>query len=1196
MTHANPNPRSWRKALSTTASAMALAVAGAATAITPAEAIPYRDDVGDGGSQAFAAGWDGVVQIFMWDQASGSIFFNCTGSMVNARTVLTAAHCLNSRSSEDYGFGGSTVPIIAYGPDTFVPLFNWIGTDRQFVDDLNGLTFGIDAIVHPDGAIDGFPFPAADVAMIATLDPLYTLPTYSMLFSPIPSDVFEQGVLVNQIGYGTFHAGSTDAGSINGKRRAGENMLGLLASQSDFFQALAQNEGAGSPAPSDNQLLYWTDFDLPDRTGECTRGADPLFALPNSISCDDWDGFSGVFMDGDTVILPGPSIDYFPGDALPNEVATAGGDSGGPLMAMNIHDQPLILGVLSGGFIPGFFHAAGQSYGEVSYYNPLFTVHDFISENNPYKYVSAVAGNGVWSDPEHWVQTMDPNYFIYDGGEIVNGLPDTPAEGLDGRRPTEGVVFDTPVGEYDTGDDAASAEASGFTATGDIASRNPAQAASNDKAEAVLVMDDASAPAQTATGGKTATPVMDTGPATTDLTASGVVADASGQLADAGRSDPLAQSGSATSLGVASGPGSTGFVPNNTFGAIGTAFANPAQFFEVTLDAAGTTTLDMHVEIDKLNIRGTGAALDIASDWSLFSNINVEVFDGSLNVDGLLGSRELVLWGGELTGSGDILLFEPNLLFGNGLYQPGTLFNIAGTVNPGSSAGTGTLTLDGDYVQASAGRLLIEYDDAGSDHLLVFGNASLAGAVGFMPLGGALPRYGDSGTFLTVAGTTVGTFDTVLDMPGVLTPVVTYSAGQASFRLDALPFATQATFTNFFQVNLADALDDARDTDYAALANIYGPLDLLAGDDLTLALDSMSPYEAVMFDRTARLHVNALNSALMGQLGGRFGASATDLSMALASAERHANGLADTQSMGGAKSLFRNVFSGGDDSAGVDNGFRLFGDIGMIHGTAALIYGTDRADVQGHFTLLGFEAGLAPGWSGGLAVGFADSEADGPASLGRISADSQTSQISAFASYRGERLSLSGHINMADLESDAQREVNLGGLTTASGADLAGDSIGGGIVLDYLATAPDAGFRLIPTASLEFASFDFDAVETVGGSASLDIAARDVESVIARLGATLDFDAGNWRPMIYVGVAQEMGDGGESYNAAFSDAPSVTFGAAGDISLDTMWIETGLGVERSYGNGSTLSLSVQTEIDRDYLERESATVSYALPF
>ncbi|WP_430430923.1 trypsin-like serine protease [Oceanicaulis sp.] len=325
-----------------------------------AQAIPFRDDVGDEGAQEFAQGWDGVVQIYLWNRVTGGIGFNCTGSMINARTVISAAHCFDANPEQVYADApGSLTPIIAFGPDTFVPLFNWINTNQQFVDDLNGLTFGVDLMMHPDSEVNGVnTFPAADVAMIALANPLYTLPTYGMLFSPIPEDVFNEGVLVNQIGYGTFHPGSdNDAGSINGRRRAGENMLGLMASQSDFFQALA-GENAGSPVPSDNQLLYWTDFDLPGRTGTCVR-ANLGATAEDSIFCDDNVPGDGVRLDGDTVILPGPSIDYFPGDALPNEAATGGGDSGGPLMAMNLFNNPLLLGVLSGGFVDGFFTPLG---------------------------------------------------------------------------------------------------------------------------------------------------------------------------------------------------------------------------------------------------------------------------------------------------------------------------------------------------------------------------------------------------------------------------------------------------------------------------------------------------------------------------------------------------------------------------------------------------------------------------------------------------------------------------------------------------------------------------------------------------------------------------------------------------------------------------------------------------------------------
>ncbi|MFW5660163.1 MAG: trypsin-like serine protease, partial [Oceanicaulis sp.] len=414
-----------KKTLKTAFLAAASAAVIATGLSSAGHAIPFRDDVGDEGAQEFAAPWDGVIQIYALRESDGAIFFNCTGSMINPRTVISAAHCFNSQPTGSWGIGNGTRPIIAYGPDTFDALFNWIDFNEQFIDDRNGLTFGL-SVILPDGAdVLNENFPAQDVALIPVIDPLHTLPTYGMLFSPIPEDVFNAGVHVNMIGYGSYGPGSSASVGINGRRRAGENMLGFLGSFNDFFSALAQSDQT-APGKDNTQLTYWVDFDLPGRTDTCPRGPDSLFGLPDSVECTDWDGASGTFMDGDTVILPGPSIDIFEGDALPNEVATDGGDSGGPLMAMNLAANPLILGVLSGGFIDGFFHAAGQQYGSVSYYNPLFAYHQFISENNPYKYVTAAAGDGLWSDATRWSQTMDPNYFIYENGQIVNGLPDTP--------------------------------------------------------------------------------------------------------------------------------------------------------------------------------------------------------------------------------------------------------------------------------------------------------------------------------------------------------------------------------------------------------------------------------------------------------------------------------------------------------------------------------------------------------------------------------------------------------------------------------------------------------------------------------------------------------------------------------------------------------------------------------------------------
>ena len=1161
----------FKKTLTSTTSAMVLALAGV-TAMTaaPAEAIPFRDDVGDSGAQAFAAGWDGVVQIFYWDQGSGGIFFNCTGSMINARTVITAAHCFNSQPDSTYGFGQSAVPIVAYGTDTFDALFNWIGTGEQFLSDTQGLSFAVDTINHPDGQFGVEDFPGADVTLLALQDPLYTLPTYGMLFSPIPTDVFDAGVLVNQIGYGSFHPGSTDGGGINGLRRAGENMLGLMGSQNDFFNALGQNALYNGPASS-NQSLYWTDFDLPDRTGSCVRGPDPfLLGATNSIVCDDNNGFDGGFIDGDTLILPGPSIDYFPGDALPNEVATAGGDSGGPLMAMNLYDNPLILGVLSGGFVPGFFHASGQTYGEVSYYNPLFNFHQFISENNPYKYVSANAGDGNWSDATHWVQTMDPNYFIYNGsGEIVNGLPTGPEPGVGGTGPQEGIVFDTPAETFTTSGGAPapqepldSQKGNGFAVADATVAPGGFQTLSGD-----LASDDSANGLVTAAGGtgtvsSAASSIAGKAPVQDDV--AGVFTDfvATGFIADAGLAEAPAggwagQSDSTGNRGAATGPGSTDFVPDNNYG-FGSAVA---QFFEVTLDANGTTTADLpFVEIDKLNIRGTGATLDILDTSTILAMINVEVFGGTLNVDGVLGSREVVLWGGLLTGTGTLDMFETNLLFGNGVFQAGTLFNINGVVNPGAMGATGTLELFGDYVQSSAGVFMADIDAGGvSDNLLIDGDYSLNGALVVNPVAGYLPRYGDSFEIITSTGTAIGSFAAVSDLPGVLRPVVNYGASTTGLTLEADAFSTQADFTNAFQTNIGSELDAARDTDYAALADVFGGLDLMSGSQLLSSLNSLAPWESVLFDRSTRMHDQVLNRALRNQIGEYWGYSGAG-DMTMAAAKQATGSTLDPE-----LSSLAMAASAKEGHGNHDGSSRVFGSFGLVSGDAETILGAEQSDLEGDYGLVGFDMPLGHNMRAGAAIGFADTDNTLSAMYGSTIASVETDQYSAFISYEEDRTHASLAIHYSQHESDSTRIVNVGS-SAPSAARYEADGFGVDASWRYDLSPEDGRYRAATVAGLSFNQVDFDGTSTTGAVAGLDIAA-----------------------------AKEFNDDAELFSAVFSDAPNVGAFAVEEDGRDTIWFEFASSLSTEVGGG-VLALNYESTFDRDYADGETVSVSFALPF
>jgi outer membrane autotransporter protein len=1120
-----------------------------------AQAIPFRDDVGDEGAQEFAQGWDGVVQIYLWNRVTGGISFNCTGSMINARTVISAAHCFDANPEQVYADGpGSLTPIIAFGPDTFVPLFNWIDTNQQFVDDLNGLTFGVDLMMHPSSEVNGVnTFPAADVAMIALANPLYTLPTYGMLFSPIPEDVFNEGVLVNQIGYGTFHPGSdTSAGNINGRRRAGENMLGLMASQSDFFQALA-GENASSPVPSDNQLLYWTDFDLPGRTGTCVR-ADLGATVEDSIVCDDNTPGDGVRLDGDTVILPGPSIDYFPGDALPNEVATAGGDSGGPLMAMNLFNNPLLLGVLSGGFVDGFFHSSGQSYGEVSYYNPLFTYHQWISENNPYKYVSALAGDGLWSDPDHWIQGLDPNYFVYnEDGEIVNGLPDGDEGGLDQRRPINGVVFDTPVADTDTGDDPAGSGANLINFSIDsLVATLPA-----DLRDAFAGYD------------------WSTGEALAPQTVSGLIQ-------------------------TLTGPGYTGFVPDNFYGGLNApAFEDPAQFFDVTLAAAGTTTLDLaNVEIDNLTLAGGDARLVINEGASLASLIGVNVIAGELAVNGDLFSRELMLWSGLLNGSGTISLFDPNSFFGNGVILDGAVYNIGGVVTAGAVGETGLLTLNGDYIQTAAGVLGVDWSADDADLLQVNGDVSLNGVIAVNPLGGYVPAYGDTRRILNFTGERVGEFsgDT---LPGVLFLTSTYGADFVSVTVDAADFATVADFQNPSQSGLAQYLDGARSSSYDDLETLYRGLDLQSGAQLAASFEALTPHEAFQSRRASRAHLETF-SAQMRDIALTQGPS-QDSAMGAAAFTARLMGADMRPSLNEASlALQAEDSASGPIMNDACNGIRLFAAGGQLDGEVRTT-NISEGDLEGHFGIVGADIQARDWLRVGAALGYASSEVENLGStIGFVTSEIDTLQVSAYAvAERGPILGMA-RLSSASHDTESRRSLSVGGQALAAEGSQESDTLEASLMGAYRIDPLEGWLRLTPLVSMTWSETEYDAGQQTGSAAAVNLSDSISTELVARAGlklnTSLTWGSARIEPQAYLGFAGDLLDGSETVYGSFTSAPGL-FSIAPGVNGDDEWSEISVGVTAYLPNNLTVAVSYEEIQDRkDLLSTQALSVGARLRF
>lgn len=359
---------------------------------------------------------NGIGQIII-DTGGGTIG-SCTGSLINPRTVLFAAHCVNNVDASAYGANSGGIGAGVFFQNFTLPgIIDWLFPGpSQFQSNPDAAYFNVNQVWYDPRSLEdaaGGGFLEADIAL-ATLDTRAEgIPTWTLLFSPLTEQTH-----VTFSGYGQTGNGITAPVSGGFRRRVVENVLSVLGSLDDRNDAIF-----GPAAPFLPQTLYQSDFDSPD-------------------------GF-------DELVIGDLDFDVFPGAALPREGITAPGDSGGPLIVDEKYDRDVVAGVLSGG--SRFFGTAQpfSTYGTTNFYQPLFLFWDVIVQNNPYRYVSAKAGDGEWFDPNHWVQDMDPNYVVDRGGVLVNYLPDTPALGVSGDTTKFGVICNltdcTDIGPESTG-------------------------------------------------------------------------------------------------------------------------------------------------------------------------------------------------------------------------------------------------------------------------------------------------------------------------------------------------------------------------------------------------------------------------------------------------------------------------------------------------------------------------------------------------------------------------------------------------------------------------------------------------------------------------------------------------------------------------------------------------------------------------
>lgn len=567
--------------------AMALALATPAQAIVPNDNFTPADIIDD-------TGVNGVGMFFRSDG------FVCTGSLINPRTVIFAAHCVNDRPESDYDTNGTIQSAFSFDDNALPGFQNWIS--NGFASNADLAVYNIGQILYNPRSLEdpnAFGFLEGDVAVAALSDPASDVPTWTLLFSPLPTPTQTPddgtGYHVNITGYG--RSGNGTDGAIQGidwRRRAAENMLGALTSFDERNTFLF-----GDPFGDLPQSLYRLDFDDPNETNEF-------------------------------------DFNLYQDEARTREGTTAGGDSGGPLILdranNSLSDENLVLAVLSGGsrfFGPQVF----SSYGTESFYQPLYLFWDYIAEVNPYRYASSVEGDGAWEDPSHWVTTLDPAYrIIDDNGNVVNGIPTSPGASVDGGAPDFGVVCFDPRGPSNPPDDVHECQ--------DLATGDPVPPSREDggaTAGADLAVATTDQRGRATLGGETAAPAAGESPQG--------INGGPPEYVDA----PLPAATIENGL-----PGATGFVPNNIDPDPSTGVR--ARYFDVMLGAPGTTRLSSRgYEIDVLSVTGD-ARLVITGRADLTVLGDFTQTGGIVDIDGRLTTGEALMVDGLLRGRG---VFDP---------------------------------------------------------------------------------------------------------------------------------------------------------------------------------------------------------------------------------------------------------------------------------------------------------------------------------------------------------------------------------------------------------------------------------------------------------------------------------------------------------------------------------------------------------
>lgn len=1108
----------------------------------------------------------GVGQMIL-DEQNGFIGL-CTGTLINPRTVIFAAHCVNERAANAYGQDSGGQPIgfgfsnsnNTAGASAFGTWLNggsasggvkYASTPSLYMYDANYVAYN-PLSTEPNAA--GFLY--GDIAMASLDTPAANVPTWALLFSQLPAvpiTAAGTGYHVTIDGYGnngTGTAGST--GGIDYRRRIAENTLGALASLGDFEQFLFGS--GGTTSTTNPQNLYWIDFDDPRRG---TASASPY------------------------------DFNAWRDNALPQEGITASGDSGGPLILDRAYAKQLVIGVLSGGYTRFYSAQPANGYGTAAFYQPLYLYWDWIAANNPYHYVSAVAGNGAWTDPTHWVTNLDPNYYVLSGGAPVNGVPTTPGAGNTDQPGFGQACFQTATVSdcYDVA-----------TGTETVATK-PIGTASDDPANVSTgsVADDKGAAESASLGDGEATGQVYS---KTDVTSGYLTAqDASAQAVAALPTPTLAN-------GL---PGATGFVPNNDDGNRLTSTA--PKYFDVTLSANGTTTLGTAATVDRFTLSGAGAMLDIQAGGSLTSLMSITQGIGTMQVNG------------SLTTPGDYMALLGGIN-GTGTITTPFFTSVAATISPGSTGAAGavgTLNFRGNVILSSGTTYMVDIAGAGSSDKIAVAATTFSGSQvttgqkvaealvptnGIANIGGRVQvnftnavRANDLYTILTAEGGVTGTFLTPAAISAILTPKFIYSANAVQMQIQAGLYTSVVDRNSSVQGVYATLLDQNRGGPSGA-SGLYATLDLQSVATIRAALDALAPTTETIGDSTATATVETttgfftdrlseMNPSNLGGTFARYGAPTQVAALNL-------NGMGGISGMGfGGASVMNDSSEPMMQASSLPETMAAFVAGGYIDGDSSAMRGspvTGRDNYNGWYVAGGIETQVDDSAAIGFALTY--SRVDGTGAMVGQTARSTTYLGTLYGKYVASGgLAVDTQFSAGLLDNYTKRSVSFLGtpytLTSDDHALVINSEVGIGKDFDL------TNVKVTPRVAFRGTHVELTPTAETGGPMALQYNRVSLDSAQGRAGLTIG-GTGKVRPWVSGSYVHDFIRRQNAIAANF--VGSNTAGALFLLNNDDQdWFEASGGITLHTGSVD-LSASAETTLDRGDLSNQTYRGSISFRF